>query len=617
MSVDEYLFTFISAVENVRTSIQEHPIDPVCSFDDYVDIDISATSIQQPNTLGDFVEVDLSSSSHNPVYEGLIDGLDEIDAAVHSLNTVPLFSDDKTSTDKKKVELNVKSRKFSLQELKSSENDGACLDKKRNKSLPALTECNRNMEANSHQEEVNTIKSKKEAAMFNDTSEGEFEGQHMKRIKQGETNESKVSSLRSVLIEVDAYENIEIVKKQNKNRAVAKSMNEQQKEQHQVPTRRAISEQNRAPVPQPRTQMKRKTFDPYDYPPGVPIPKEMTENQETEDCEYIPHLPFDDENKQTRRKTFDPYDYPPGVPIPKSLLIEAESGGRHKAENLSENMDKLETGTEYAFIEGSGVYMAYDPDEGEANTVLDKSEECRYINYNTEIFNATTENEIILQISAKEATDNDFHKSTSALCDNLEPPKPCSTPYYVNECVSVFDNDSETHDVNNTKQNTQKGSQENNTESEDNYGIFDTSANIDIYENCLVTNKSREKGRSVGSVTDMNKLEKKKHPFSKSEKNIPAATSGDLRRYRSDDCGIYQNILPEKPPRLQLSEGQLEDNAEPIQVGILANPDAIPNDSLEDDGTDDGDYEAVLVKEKRVQVKMDVEHEYVNVKRFS
>ena len=581
----------------------------MCSFDDYVDIDISASAIHQPNTIGaDFVDVDLSATSHNPVYEGLLDGLDEINAVAESPNNV--F----TGTDKEAVKLNVKTRKFSLQELKSKENN----EKKRNKSLPALIEYNSNKELNNGQGHPNIEQSKEESVKTNNAFDGVSEKQNIIRQKEGGINKAKASSFQSVLLEVDEYENIEIINELNKNRTYAKSMNEQQKEQ-EMPTRRATSEQARAPVPQPRTtlQQKRKTFDPYDYPPGVPIPKETDETEVTEDNEYMPHLPSE-ENREIRRKTFDPYDYPPGVSIPRYVLEGSKLDGRILTEEESENICKFKTDIEYDSVESSGVYIAYDPEKDQEKFDRSKLDEYKYIDINSETSNENKNNndQTIQVFSEEEIVKSSLHDHLEQP-DDIGPPKPCPvTPYYVNENVPIFDEPNETCKVKDTLQSYPA-----NTDSErDSRDLLVTSHTIDsneTYENCLEATKYRETDILLASDSNINEGKQESGKRSKSEKNIPAAASSDIRRYLSDDHGIYQNILPTKPPRTHSSDVvtyHIDDNIP--RTNTVGKPEAteVTGESIENQ-TDDA-YEDVLVKQKQV-VKKGGEHEYMNVKRYS
>ena len=580
----------------------------MCSFDDYVDIDISASAIHQPNTIGaDFVDVDLSATSHNPVYEGLLDGLDEINAVAESPNNV--F----TGTDKEAVKLNAKTRKFSLQELKSKENN----EKKRNKSLPSLIEHNSNKELNNGQGHPNIEQSKEESLKTNNVFDGVAEKQNIIRQKEGGIIKAKASSFQSVLLEVDEYENIEIINELNKNRTYAKSTNEQQKDQ-EMPTRRAISEQARAPVPQPRTtlQQKRKTFDPYDYPPGVPIPKETDEAEVTEDNEYMPHLPSE-ENRGIRRKTFDPYDYPPGVSIPRYVLEGSKLDGRILTEEESENICKFKTDIEYDSVESSGVYIAYDPEKDQEKFDRSKLDEYKYIDINSEISNENKNNndQTIQVFSEEEIVESSQHDHLEH-SDDIGPPKPCPvTPYYVNENVPIFDEPNETCKVTDTLQSYPA-----NTDSERDQGDLVTSHTIDsndTYENCLEATKNRESDILLASDSNINEKKQENSKRSKSEKNIPAAASSEIRRYLSDDHGIYQNILPTKPPRTHSSDlvtVDIDDNIP--RTNSVGKPEAakVHGESFENQ-TDDA-YEDVLVKQIHV-VKKDGEHKYMNIKRYS
>ena len=581
----------------------------MCSFDDYVDIDISASAIHQPNTIGaDFVDVDLSATSHNPVYEGLLDGLDEINAVAESPNNV--F----TGTDKEAVKQNVKTRKFSLQELKSKENS----EKKRNKSLPALIEYNSNKELSNGQGYPNIEQPKGESVKTNNAFDDVSEKQNIIRLKEGGINKAKASSFQSVLLEVDEYENIEIINELNKNRTYAKSMNEQQKEQ-EMPTRRAMSEQARAPVPQPRTtlQQKRKTFDPYDYPPGVPIPKETDEAELTEDNEYMPHLPSE-ESREIRRKTFDPYDYPPGVSIPRYELEGSKLDGRILTEEESKNICKFKTDIEYDSVESSGVYIAYDPEKDQEQFDRSKLDEYKYIDINSEISNENKNNndQTIQVFSEEEIVESSQHDRLEQ-SDDIGPPKPCPvSPYYVNENMPIFDEPKERCKVKDTLQSYPA-----NTDSERDPGdLLVTSHAIDsndTYENCLEATKNRESDRLLASDSNINEGKQESSTRSKSEKNIPAAASSDIRRYLSDDHGIYQNILPTKPPRTHSSDVvtvDVDDNIQKTNSVGKFEATKVSGESI-DNQTDDA-YEDVLVKQKH-EVQKGGEHEYMNIKRYS
>ena len=632
----------VSAPDNARTSLQEHPINPVCSFDEYVDIDLSAT-IEQPNNLQpELTDADLQPSVHSPVYNGLFGAIDEDDSKMKSNETAydaQLFNSHIRSPDKENIVFDSKSRKFSLQELKSKENENRDGNKKRNKSFPALLEYNtKDKPTSTSQPQLHDVVTEKQMQK-NITQDKQGCAAPEKRLKSLEDDEiknSKVSSLRSVLLEADAYENIEIVKKQKSDRATVATMKGQeiQKEPKLITVRRAFSEQTRSPMAQPRKiyPKKRKTFDPYDYPPGVPIPKALLESdEETADSEYVPHYPSTNETTSAKRKTFDPYDYPPGVPIPKALLDAGNPDENYPGDMGIEDNDVFENDAQYAFIESSGVYVAFDPDNDDQSKPSEAARN-EYVN-----------------ISSAEDSQNNFENNYKQMktssrevvsSNDPSPPKPCSVPYYVNECVSVIDHDKDVLNEirfvngNNSDHSTKSDLHESDNDPDrNNQNVVEFRNQKDIYQNVSVSesdlhetvdrtgdnnaklsvkdknavykNTSGSKNQtkinanidhSIPVTSGITKEKNDNNDVSKSEKNIQVAASNELRRYRSDDGGIYQNLAPSKPPRLHNSTGQFDK----------------PNN--DEDENKHNDYEDVLVKQKRPKTKNDAKPEYMNMK---
>lgn len=611
-----------------------------------MDIDLSATIEQPNNSQPELTDADLQPSVHSPVYNGLFDAIDEDDPKIKSYETAndaQSYTSHCRSPDKENIVFNSKSRKFSLQELNSKESENRRGDKKRNKSFPVLLEHNtKDKPTSASQPQLHDVSTEKQMQKNITQAKQDIAApeKRLKSLKDDGINNSKVSSLKSVLLEVDAYENIEIVKKQKSDRVTVASMkgHEIQKEPKQITVRRAFSEQTRSPVAQPRKILpkRRKTFDPYDYPPGVPIPKALLESEEeTADSEYVPHYPSADEIKSTKRKTFDPYDYPPGVPIPKALLDAAKSDENYPGDIGVDDNDVFENDAEYAFIESSGVYVAFDPDNEDQSKL-----------------NEAVRNECV-NISSTEATENNFEsnniqKNTSpklvVSSNGPSPPKPCSMPYYVNECVSVIDHDRDAlHEIrfvngNNSDHNTQSDLDESGNNQVHNDQNVEFRNKKDIYQNVSVSeadlhetvdgtgdndtklkvkdkkavyknisgSKNQKKvnaniDNSIPVTSDTNATEENIDiNISKSDKNIQVAASNELRRYRSDDGGIYQNLAPPKPPRLHNSMGQF---------------DKTNNDESENKHSND--YEDVLVKQKRSETKNDAKPEYMNMKRLS
>ena len=555
------------------------------------------------------------------------DFLQEDDAAVEAV--------DKTirKHEKEEVVLNSKTRKFSLQELKPHESEMKKVKKKRNKSLPELLENNTvTMRTDKNQSKTNMTYLSEP-----DTAKSVNENR-LNAIKEDE-QKAKVSSLKSVLLEVDAYENIEIVNKQSRKRAGVASMKEQSisAESKQVPVRRAFSEQAPAPVPQPRrnVQSNRKTFDPYDYPPGVPIHKALLEEDETIDSDYIPHDPYAEETNATKRKTFDPYDYPPGFPIPKALLENGEHEDQVNTENVA--VESHENDTENVFVESSGVYVEYDPHNNEENSELNDEVGGEYINCSDVVFEEEnySDNQECLD-SEPTRYETDSYITAASAIEARGPPKPCSGPYYVNELVNVFDNEKDGQpgiikeiktDAKSEANNPTETRRENNQDITDNNVLYDEENINNSYDTgsvnenrCLANNKT-DKTVSVRSDTSTTELRTEPtHKLSKSERNIPLAASKDMPHYQSDNGGIYQNLVPPKPLRLRQSLEKLDDNnSEQINkdanlVGTVNSP---PKIRIQDESQDSYDYEDVLVVHKRTELEENVEHGYVNVKRFS
>ena len=600
------LFFSIPGIPSQRSSQLDHSIN----FDEYVDIDPSAT-IEQPNSLqSDCLAVDLQPTSHNPAYDGLLDAMGEYAEPefLQEKNEPATKAIDKTihKVKNEDANLNSKTRKLSLQELKSDE-PVVKQTKKRNKSLPALvdndgvtmradsTKIKQSNESNADAEPKNSVKKN-----------------GLNLTKVDEQNE-KVSSLRSVLLEVDAYENIEIVNKQSRLRTGVVSMKEQSvnSESKQVPVRRAFSEQTRAPVPQPRANVlkKRKTFDPYDYPPGVPIPKALLEeDEESVDSEYIPHDPLAGQTNASKRKTFDPYDYPPGVPISKALLENGE-------QTRDCNNDKDNT-----FIESSGVYIAYDPDNNEETTELDENVGGEYINCGDVVFEENKYNSI--QESTNNTTTRYEQNKAASLVEAHAPPKPCSGPYYVNEHVNIFETESDQSDISNDKDAKSDRNisimiaQENlNTKSSESNTLSDDGNTLKNYDKVLASENGLPKKITDKTVVTM---PGSGATVSESGGNTPSSISIDTQQYQSDNGGIYQNLNPPKPPRLHQSLEKLDNsNAAHIDVNRTETDSSLVEGKLGNETGENLDYEDVLVVNKRKESDKDLDHGYVNVKRFS
>ena len=506
--------------------------------------------------------------------------------------------------------LNSKTRKLSLQEMKSDESVVKQTNKKRNKSLPALVD-------------NDGVTMRADSAKIKQSNESNADAEPKNSVKKNGLNltevdeqNEKVSSLRSVLLEVDAYENIEIVNKQSRLRTGVVSMKEQSVNSgsKQVPVRRAFSEQTRAPVPQPRANVlkKRKTFDPYDYPPGVPIPKALLEeDEESVDSEYIAHDPVPDETNATKRKTFDPYDYPPGVPIPKALLEKGEQSGDCKNE------------TDNALIEGSGVYIAYDPDDNnEESTKVDENVGGDYINCGDVFFEENKYNSI--QESTNNTTTRYEQDMAASLIEAHAPPKPCSGPYYVNEHVNIFETESDQADINNDMDTKSDRNIPNmiaqeilNTKSTESNTPIDDGNTLKNYDNILASENDLPKKITDKTVVTM---PGSGATASESGGNTPSSISIDTQQYQSNNGGIYQNLNPPKPPRLHQSLEKL-DNSNAAHIDVHVNRTETDSSLVEDKlGNETGenlDYEDVLVVHKRKESDKDLDHGYVNVKRFS
>ena len=552
--------------------------------------------------------------------------LQEDDTAVKAINKTIL------NVEKEDADLNSKTRKFSLQELKSQESEVKHANKKRNISLPDLPDSSSvTMRSDGTHSKPTTKQTNALNAATN--SEKSVNLKRQNAIDEDRQN-GKVSSLRSVLLEVDAYENIEIVNKQSRIRAGVVSMKEQSvnAESKQVPVRRAFSEQTRAPVPKPRTNAllkKRKTFDPYDYPPGVPIPQALLEeDEEVRDSEYIAHDPFAEETNALKRKTFDPYDYPPGFPIPKALLENGEHNEHDQTVNVAGESDNNDT--DNTFIESSGVYIAYDPDNNEETNELDENVGGDYINCSDVVFEEDKYNGTQNSLDSK-TTEYEQDAAISPF-EAHAPPKPCSGPYYVNELVNVFDTETgrqagitnETDTKSDAYSPTNTSPEIINPNLNDGYALHDDKNILKNYDNILVNgnvslaNNRTDKTAAVTPGTSTTELRSESaHKLSELEGSLPLDAEKDMPQYLSDNDGVYQNLVPPKPPRLHTSLEKLDNNPEHINTNLAGTNNSPPKDNLQDENQESYDYEDVLVMHKRKESEKDVGHGYVNVKRFS